>query len=277
MDEFVPLWRSAITAELCWLDTDGTPRALATTPLLDRGVPCVALPYSRAAEAAGLRRAGRAGFVVTDSRSVPDGESGLACTAAVEVVDDTEGDLFAVELLGQELRKYPPSRALADSPLLCRENWWWLPRLVVRLTGSVRTEPLALRTDPARHALLVRPGEDGPRPVTVAVPGADGGNSPDDGAGPGPTVPLRPIGGDRLDGDGTDALVFGHDYSIPDLERWETWALAGRLRDEGLVPDHRQGTPDAGLAPLGLWQRIRAHHRLASRCKRGIMAAEKHR
>lgn len=156
-------WARAVTAELCWIDPDGSPAAIAVTPVLLGSTVCAAVPYARAAEVAGLRSAGSAAFAVTDSRSLA-GTDAVVAAGTVTVTDDVSGDLFTDELLEQELAKYPPSRTLADSVLLRRENWWWLPRIVVRLDASAHPSTLPARTNPARHALLVTPAEDGTAP-----------------------------------------------------------------------------------------------------------------
>ncbi|EHR49984.1 hypothetical protein SacmaDRAFT_1714 [Saccharomonospora marina XMU15] len=264
MNALIPLWRRAITAEVCWLTAEGDPAAVAATPLLDRDVPCVALPYSRAGEVAGLRDAEQVAFAVTDSRSLRPGVPAMAVVGAVSVLDDTEGDHFVVELLKQELVKFPPTRTLADSPLLCRENWWWLPRLIIRLERVTRLLELPPRTNPARHGLLVRERDATLAPGVVEV--LDGRHD---------RLPLRDAGGKALRGDGGPALVFGYDYSMPDLERWETWSRGGRLLGDELVVERRSGSPDADLSPLSLLGRVRRQREMSRECKRNILAAQR--
>ncbi|WP_199434924.1 hypothetical protein [Qaidamihabitans albus] len=262
MNELVPLWRRALAAEICWLDGAGEPAALAVTPLLAGDVPCVALPYARAGEVASLHEAARVAFAVTDSRSLPGGGPGRAWIGSAGRTEDSEGDFFAVELLRQELLKYPPSRALADSPLLCRENWWWLPRIVIRLERPVREVELPPRTNPRRHALLVRERDGELSLDTAEIP-----ESPE--IRPSQVVLRRPDGGD-LRGDGAGAMALGYDYSMPDLERWETWSLRGRLLGDRLDVTERHGDPDAELGPLPLLERIRRQRALSRGCRRGL-------
>ncbi|MCP2252155.1 hypothetical protein LY13_000894 [Prauserella aidingensis] len=331
VDRLREAWRRAVTAELCWTNPDGTPAAIAVTPVV-RGagsaVPtlCAALPYARADEVAGLREADAAVFAVTDSRSLPgdagvpeaagtgfagsaDGapvRTGVAASAAVRIVDDLDGELFTDELLDQELVKYPPSRALADSVLLRRENWWWLPRIVVELTGpaadagSAGTMPLPARTDPTRHALLVGPAACAPEqpdtpelrsspelrrvPELRSVPdlrrvpelrsvdvGADAAPHP---AMPSGVATVRELTGEPLPPAPGGALVFGYDYTMPDLERWEAWSLTGTVDGERLAVDARTGAPGADLRTLGLLARTRRHRALAKACRAGVRAAE---
>jgi hypothetical protein len=231
--------------------------------LLDGDTPCVALPYSRTGEIAGLREAEQVAFVVSDARSLRAGSRGLAALGAPSVAEDLTGDMFTVELLGQELRKYPPSRTLADSPLLCRENWWWLPRIIVRLDRVRHTVDLPARTDPARHALLARERDGLPALHVVET-------APETEAG----IALTEPEGAALRGDGAPALVLGYDYSMPDLELWESWSLRGTLLGDALRVTKRSGEPGTELGPLPLVRRVRRHRALARACRRNIAAAE---
>ncbi|SFP99576.1 hypothetical protein SAMN05421810_104141 [Amycolatopsis arida] len=262
MNELVRLWRRAVTAELCWLRPSGEPAAVAVTPLTLDGAPCVALPYARAAEIADLGAAGEAVFAVTDSRSLPPRRAGAAAAGRIDVTDDTTGEVFAGELLDQELRKYPPSRVLADSPLLRRENWWWLPRIVVRLAHAHTVTDLPARTNPRTQALVVHGHGGAPAVRTASV--RDGGQR----------VGLRPLAAGDLPAGGP-ALVFGYDYSMPDLERWECWSRYGTLDGAELTVTRRHGDPDAELGPLPLLRRIQRRRDLGRGCRRGIAAAER--
>lgn len=303
MNRLREAWRRAVTAELCWTNPDGTPAAIAVTPVV-RGAGsatptlCAALPYARADEVAGLREAGAAVFAVTDSRSLPgdaddrgadsagsaDGaplRTGVAANGTVRIVDDVDGELFTDELLDQELVKYPPSRALADSVLLRRENWWWLPRIVVELTGppaeaetgtAEETRPPA-RTNPARHGLLVTAAAGTRRPL--GVPELRGVDVGADATPPSGVTDLHDLTGEPLPST-RGALVFGYDYTMPDLERWETWSLAGRIAGGRLAVDAQHGTPGDDLRTLGLLARTRRHRALAKACRAGVRAAERH-
>ncbi|GAA1202471.1 hypothetical protein [Prauserella alba] len=324
MNRLREAWQRAVTAELCWTNPDGSTAAIAVTPVLRGPDPasatvCAALPYARAGEVEGLRSAAAAVFAVTDSRSLPGDAaaetaagdasagvvlSGIAAAGTVRIIDDLHGELFTEELLDQELVKYPPSRALADSVLLRRENWWWLPRIVVELTGSAAgagsagTMPLPARTDPTRHALLVGPAADSPEPPDTpkllgspelrrvpelhSVPElrcVDVGADVDDA--PHPAVPsgvatVRELTDEPLPPAPGGALVFGYDYTMPDLERWEAWSLAGTVEGEQLAVDARTGSPGADLRTLGLLARTRRHRALAKACRAGVRAAERH-
>lgn len=261
-------WRTAVTAELCWTGADGSPSAIAVTPLVHEGSVCVALPYSRAAQVESLRAGRTATFCVTDSRST-GGEPGLAASGPVTVVDDVEGEVLADGLLEQELAKYPPSRTLADSVLLRREHWWWLPRIVIRLDGPGAVTPLPARTNPARHALALT--SDGtPRCVDLGdLDGLDGVDGVGDRSGPA----VRDLSGAPLPDGPT--LMLGYDYTMPDLERWETWAVSGTVAGGALKVSARNGEPGADLPPLGLLARTRRHRQLGKDCRSGLRAAER--
>lgn len=267
MNEFDQLWRRALTGEISWLTASGEPAVLPVTPLSggSDGLACVALPYSSAGEVAGLRSATEVAFSVTDSRSLSQGRPGRAVIGDVEIIDDTEGEIFSVELLRQELVKYPPTRTLADSPLLCRENWWWLPRIIVRPMRVRRELELAARTNPATQALLVRDDGTGLTLDTVTV---EHDRDP---------VRLTQLDGGPLRGDGAASAVSGYDYSMPDLERWERWSLHGALFGDELSVAHRSGNPEADLAPLSLLPRIRRQHALARDCRKELAARERAR
>ncbi|MQA09513.1 MAG: hypothetical protein GEU98_13360 [Pseudonocardiaceae bacterium] len=258
------VWRRAVTGEMCWLGAGGQPQALPVIPLLDGDVPCVAVPYAHADAVTGLAEASEVAFAVTDSRSLPAASAGRAVLGQVALTEDTDGDVFAPELLPQELAKYPPSRTLADSPLLCRENWWWLSRIIVRLPRVTRVVELPARSDPVRHALLVRDDGSGLALHTVAAREWSA-----------PRIGLGRLGGGELRGDSGPALVVGYDYSMPDLERWESWLVRGSLLGDELLVSDREGAPGKELGPLPLVDRIRRQRALAKACQRGIAAAER--
>lgn len=262
MDELLASWRRATGCEVCWLDDVGRPSVLATVPLLDGEVPCVALPYARAAAAAGLRDAEQVAFAVTDSRSLRADTGGMAMVGRTRITDDISGEYFVTELLAQELVKYPPSRTLVDSPLLRRENWWWLPRILVRFDRVDRAVALPARRDASRDALLVR--DDGRGLRLDVASAADWGVS---------EIALRAASGESLRGDGAPTVALGHDHS-PDRERWESWSRRGELRGDLLAVTARNGEPGLDPAPLRLLERWRRQRSLERGCRQGIAAAE---
>ncbi|MBA8826169.1 hypothetical protein FHX42_003545 [Saccharopolyspora lacisalsi] len=262
MHKSVTVWRRALVAEVCWIDGDGRPASIPATPLLLDDVPCLALPYAWRDRVAALRDSPEVAFAVTDARSLPEETTGTAVFGTAGVVEDLDGSVFADELLEQELVKYPPSRVLADSVLLRRENWWWLPRLIVRLDGMTRTAELTPRTDPSRQALLVR-DDLGLRIDSVTVEQREEQRPL-----------LRTLDGENPRGDTGPALVLGHDHTT-DFERWEPWSLSGHLRGEELLVEQSSGRPGAPLPSLRLLERIRRQRALEKACRRGITEAER--
>lgn len=263
MHDVVTAWRRALVAEVCWLGPDERPEGFPATPLLLDDVPCIALPYSRRVTARALGTAAEVAFAVTDARTLDSGSRGRAAVGAVTVVEDLDGSLFTDQLLPQELVKYPPSRTLSDSLLLRHENWWWLPRLIVRLDRVSRSVELPARTDSATEALLVRNGT-GLRIDTVRGDDWDREH-----------VRVPALSGDPLRGDGAPALALAHDYSLPDLERWERWTVHGRLLGDELAIGDRSGERAAPLRPLRLLERIRRQRALEKACSRAIADAER--
>lgn len=265
MDDFVRLWRQAGSGELAWLGSDGIPSVLTVLPLVERSatgtaVPCVALTYDRVALAPAPADAATVAFAVTDSRSLPGSEGALAAVGRAVVAADLSGERFADDLLEQELRKYPPARTIVDTPLLRRENWWYLPRIIVRLDRVDRVVELPARRDADRDALLVRDDGTGLR-LDVASASDWSGTAVDLGPGP-------------LRGDGAPTVAHGHDHS-PDRERWETWDVRGTLRGDRLDVAGRDGRPGLNQAPLRLLERLRRARALERGCLRGIAAAER--
>jgi hypothetical protein len=151
---------------------------------------------------------------LTDPRMTGGGWRPLAATGRVRLIEDKDGELFKKELLTEELRKYPPSRVFADSIMLRREYWWYVPRLILALdlTPPIPVEP---RADASSQVLAVW-GGDRLHIDTVRV--ADAG--PD-------RLDVTSLAG-RAVPDGRAALL-GHDFSMRDLEQWTPWVTRGDL------------------------------------------------
>ena len=251
---------AATVAELVWLDDTGRPQAAPATPLLLGDQPAVAYPYALAAEARQLAAAPVAALVLSDPRMTGSDWQSLAITGRARLIEDRDGALFAAQLLRQELRKYPPARALADSIMLRRENWWYLPRLIVALEFTSATQ-VAARPDATAQLLAVGTGERRLHVDTVRVDES----VPD-------RLQLASLA-DRPLPDGP-AILFGHDFAVPDLEVWTPWTTRGRLAGGVLAVDQR---PERStLAPIpGLWERLRRHRSLERGCRRGIAVASR--
>ncbi|MGH3664503.1 MAG: pyridoxamine 5'-phosphate oxidase family protein, partial [Egibacteraceae bacterium] len=155
----------------------------------------------------------------------------------------------------QELWKYPPSRLLADSRLLRREHWWYLPRLLAVFEPG-DSHPVALQPDDG--GVLAWQAEDRLRAVPVSVDR--------------PGNPVVAVRGDGLPERADQALVACHDFAVPDRERATTLTLAGRLDGSRLHVTDRDGSARLP-APPGLLSRIRRQRDLRRRCCQALAAA----
>lgn len=273
--EMVTAWRQAGTAEMVWATRSG-PRGIPVVPLVQPAgsALCTAVPPSQWDEVESL--GDTAAFSVHVSGETP--RTLVAC-GRVDVRWDLTGGEFVEHLLEQEAAKHPPTRLRADSLMARRENWWWLPRVLITLVASSRVSVLPARMSSHDALLICRPGHaresGGPCPNVVT---ASHWPRPEETR----RLELATREGAVLDGDGEPALVFGHRHS-PDFERWETWYRRGTLHNGVLHVESGHGTPlpaDArpGAAePFTLWQRWWNHRRTAQACKAGISRAETRR
>lgn len=276
LDEMVTAWRRASTAELVWTaphGAHGTPIVPLVWP--EDHAPCAAVPLSRLDEVESI--AGQATLSVHTSDPI---SRTLVASGRVDVRLDLTGEEFVEHLLAQEAVKHPPTRLRADSIMARRENWWWLPRVLITLTGPAQVRELPARTD-AQDALLVRQhtdpsGRDEAPFLTVVT--AAGWPKP----GEADRIELWPRCGAALGGSGESGFVFGHRHS-PDFERWERWYRNGTLRDDVLHVGVGDGAPQPGdehagtAEPFTLLERLANHRRTAKSCKAGIAKAEKRR
>jgi hypothetical protein len=249
---------AAAVAELAWV-VDGVPAAMPVVPLRLDGRPAVALPYATADRARGLASASSVALVLSDPRLAGRAWSPTAVRGDRPTLrDDVTGEEFAARLLDQELRKHPPSRALVDSPLLCRENWWYLPRLLITFEPTAVT-PVGARTDPRTQALLALSRTGGRLDVRTVDVG---------------DWSARPLEVQPAEGDGA-AVLLAHDFTEPDVERWMAHVLTGHLSGGALRVTHGPLGPPPPLRTLGLLARVRRHRELERGCRQGISAAER--
>lgn len=257
-DDAARLVAAACVAELAWPGPDGLPYAEPATPLLLGKEPALAYPYAREEHARTVAAAALVAVVLSDDRMTSREWSPTLLWARPRLLEDRDGSLFGAELITQELLKYPPSRALIDSPLLRREHWWYLPRLVVAMEVTA-VEPVGAR--PGGHGALLAVAGHGQLSVdTVTVA--------NDAAHPDGTDRLQltsRTGGVAPDG---PAVLLGHDFS-PDLETWEPWTVRGRLSWPMLTVAERSERRAADRRPK-LWTRLRRQHRLQRACRRAL-------
>lgn len=243
-------------AELSWLDPAGDPQVCGVVALVRADEPAIAFTYAAEPVARQVASASTLILSLREIRSTGTEFRPLLVEGTPRMLEDPSGDLFVADLLDQELRRYPPSRLLADSPLLMREHWWYLPRLVVQINvASVR--PVPARDDDNSHLLVV----------------ADQGR-PEVGV-----VRLQPRHNDvlALDVAGTvpgagPAVLFGQDASFPDLERWSQWQYRGRWDGRTFTVLEAPARPGLGPVP-GVLQRWRRQRALERRCIEAIRRA----
>lgn len=247
--------RGAGVAELVWRSgSDAPPRALGAVPLLLGEQPVLALPWADAEAARAAAASAEIALVLSEPRLTGPSWTPLVAHGRMRLVEDGDGSLFTEQLLAQELRKHPPSRALADSPIVRREHWWYLPRLVL-LLEPVAVERVEARIGPQDAVLAV--DDDGlvVRTVGVADWAADelaltGG--PQHARGP--------------------AVLVGQQVSEPDLERWTVHVTEGDYESGALRAVRHP--PTRRLEPVpGLLARVRRQRALERACVRALRAA----
>ncbi|MGY1827769.1 MULTISPECIES: hypothetical protein [unclassified Blastococcus] len=245
---------AAGVAELLWAVPGAPPGATGVVPLVLGGRPAVALPWAHVATARAVAAAGSAALVLSDPRLTGSRWSPLALTGRFTLVEDGTGDLFTEDLLDQELRKHPPSRALADSHMLRREHWWYLPRLVL-LLDAADVVPVDRREGPADAVLAVDDGGLHVRTVRVDDWDAD---------------PLELRGAPA--GVNGPAVLVGQELSVPDVERWTVHTTSGRFADGRITEVRPAATRQLEPVP-GLLARIRRQRSLERTCIQALRAA----
>ena len=251
----------AAVAELAYLDDVGSPRIEPLTPLLLEKEPVFALTYDWIDLARKLEKSPEVSLTFSDSRLARVGWSPLAVSGGIEVVPDPEGDLFLQELLDWEFRKFWPSRQLIGSLVLQKDNWWYLPRLVLRFTGTETPRLIERRTKPD-HAVLAWRTDAGVVSDTVRV---------EDWEAERPVVTELPS--EAALHDNAPAALLYHDFSVPDREQQATLHLSGRLENRRLAVAQRNGSRTLGKRP-GIVARWRAQKDLERRCRAGLKDPE---
>jgi hypothetical protein len=245
---------AAGVAELLWRRPGESPGALGVVPLVLGDRPAVALPWAHVDAARSAGASDAAALVLSDPRLTGSRWQPLVLTGRLTLVEDGDGELFTERLLDQELRKHPPSRALADSPMLRREYWWYLPRLVLLLEGA-RAVPGGRRDTPADAVLGVDDGTLHVRTVHVADWAADPLAVRD-----GPPSVQGP------------AVLVGQEISVPDVEQWTVHTTTGRYSGGRLSVDRPAATRALEPRPSVL-TRMRRQRALERACVSALRAA----
>ncbi len=246
----------AAVAAFAHISAGGTPHLMPVTPLLLDGRTAFTLTYARLELAREISTSPHAALVYTDSRLAYVGWSPLTVTGKVEVLPDPDGELFCEKLLHQELRKFPPDRQLIDSPLLQRENWWYVPRLVVRFTETEEPRPVPRRETPD-HGVLAYASGSALTAETVRVEDWEAER-----------IPVRLLGAEPMRESSPAALLY-HDFAVPDMDPRTTFLAIGLLENGRLFVAQRSGSRTLGKRP-GLLARWRRHKDLKRRCQTGL-------
>jgi hypothetical protein len=247
----------AAIATVAYSGPDGMPRMISVTPLLLDGAPAFTLTYARSDLAQEILASPQAVVAFADSRLAYVGWSPLCVTAKMEVIPDPEGQLFRDKLLHQQLRKFPPDRQLIGSLLLQRENWWYMPRWIVRVAEAGEPRAVARRTG-ADHGILARKAGQAIAADTVRV--EDWDSDP---------IVVEPHSDEGLASGTFPAALFFHDFAIPDMDPRTSFLITGWLDKGHLSVTQRTGSRELGKRP-GLLARWRAQRDLERRCKAGL-------
>lgn len=244
---FGEAWRDAALAEVAWRTPDGRADAAVVVPLTRGGRPVLALPYAQRRLAHQVVTSDTVMLALTHPTLARTTPRTAAVTGTLR--EDPEGETFLAGLLDQELAKHPPSRRRVDSPLLRREHWWYVPRLVIELTVTGPVESHAPGT-----ALAAVAAEHGGLALTT-LPGAS-----DDLHGI--ELPNGP------------AVVLEHGARIPDLDpRWSHHRY-GTVSGSSFRTTSQVTSGYPGRPP-GLWRRWRDEAELARRCRTELAVARR--
>lgn len=252
-DEVVSVVEASSLGQLCWLDQTGLPEVRGVVPLARVGRPTVAFTYADEQVARQVAGGGRVALALTETRSTRGPFRPVLLEGRPRLVEDPTGDVFVADLVEQELRRYPPSRVLADSPLLMREHWWYLPRLLVEVEVDSVTAIGPRTADQDRLLVVAHAGTPVVRPAGV-------------GRWTGDRLELDTAGAPVPPG---PAVLFGQDATFPDLEQWEQWHHRGHWHGAWLTVTEAPAYEGLGEPP-GLLQRWRRQRDLQRRCVRAI-------
>lgn len=266
MDIVTQAVQGSSVADVAWLDGDGMPNGCGAVAFLWNKKPVLAFSYAYDDLARSIAAAAQVALVLTETRSTSTTFTPAALIGRPKLIEDTDGYIFADHLLKQELQRYPPARVYADSLVLRREHWWYLPRLIVALeVDAARPMPArseaAAPTTSAEHLLAVAV-EDRIEPYLVRV--GDGGAHG--------FLPLVPVDDRNLPSG--PAVLIGQDASFPDLAQWSSWTYRGSCTGDGLTV----AEPPAviGLEPIpSVWRRMRVQQAFGRACRAGIARAER--
>lgn len=289
MDSVTRTVHGSSLADVAWIDDDGAVQACGAVVLLWGETPAIAFNYADADLARSIAAAPQATFAFTETRSTSSSFVPGSIAGKPSLSEDHDGSIFTEELLEQELRRHPPARVFADSVLLRREHWWYLPRLIVPLdVEALRPLPQRTQPEPSSGIQHLPPlGTDQVPPsslsteylLAVAVDGrletrlvrAAAASSPG-------SLVLEPVGGGTLSRG--QAVLAGQDASFPDRQQWSTWQYRGFCTGDqvetGALLEVAEEPQSKGLEPVpSVWKRMRRQQQFGKACRKGIAEAER--
>jgi hypothetical protein len=240
-------------AELVWRVPGSAPGSLGVVPLLLDDRPAVALPWARLDDARAVAGSPGAALVLSEPRLAGPSWRPVVLAGRFSLIEDGEAEVFPDRLLDQEVRKHPPSRALVDSPLLRREHWWYLRRLILVMDVD-SAEPGTARSGPDDAVLAV--DDDGLLVRTVHIDDWDADPLPMTG---GPTTASGP------------AVLVGQEISS-DAERWTVHRTSGTYAGGRLTDVVRPPTRELERT-AGVLTRMRRQRALEKACISALRAA----
>lgn len=255
--EMIAAVRASSVAELTWVGPDPMPSVLGVVALVRGDRPAIAFTYAHESLARQIARAPSVALSFTERRSTGSAFRPVLVHGRPSLLEDPTGAVFTDEMLDEELRRYPPARVYADSPLLRREHWWYLPRLILEIDVET-VSPLPPR-DSSRDHLLAVVGTDRVDVRTARV---------DDPSSTSHRLTLQ-VSGD-LPPSGR-AVLFGQDVSLPDMEVWSQWSFEGSWDGVGIDISRAPERVGLGRTP-SVWQRWRRQRELERRCQRALSA-----
>ena len=88
-------------------------------------------------------------------------------------------------------------------------------------------------------------------------------------------IGVRSLTGRDIDGPSRDAVLFFHNFEVPERDRVAQFSAWGRLERGNLSVKSRHGTRDLGR-PATLRERLRALRELERACRAGLRGAGSH-
>lgn len=239
---------AAAVGVFAWRAADGSPRGCAVTPYRIGEDAVVSSTLALLGKIHAVRRDPRVALLA----------GGLSFRGDASVELDRDGAVFDAQLRAQELRKFPPSRALLALPFHRRLLWWYVGRALVRI--SLETARPCAGDDRASWIAIGADGYPEIRPLSAVA-----------------FAPERLVPGERIElpagePDGPTwlhvheerALLLVHEErgAMADLRQL---AIYGRVEGDAFRVERREGS--LGPSPSSLAKQLCELRRLAAHAR----------